>query len=191
MIKINLLPPEERKRSRRLKLPSFSGGGRGGPKTVWLIAGLVVYVGMIVAIASLQTKSISDFDTKIADAKEESKRLAPQLERIRKLTKEREEVDRRLAVIADLDRERYFRVALLNDISDKLPSNSWLTSVKEVGGTQVAIDGITFSNYLIADLMNNLEKSDRFNNVSLNIAQEGHMMDHKVIRFTLNSRITP
>ncbi len=72
---------------------------------------------MIVAIASLQAKSINDFDTKIAEAKEESKRLAPQLERIRKLTKEREEVDRRLAVIASLDRERYFRVALLNDIS--------------------------------------------------------------------------
>jgi hypothetical protein len=50
---------------------------------------------------------------------------------------------------------------------------------------------VTFSNYLIADLMNNLEKSDRFNGVNLNIAQEGHMMDHKVIKFTLNSRIAP
>jgi len=188
MIKINLLPPEERKRTRSLKLPSFSGGG---PKTVWLIAGLVIYAGMIAAIATIQTKSINDLDAKIAEAKEESQRLAPQLERIRKLTKEREEVDRRLAVIASLDRERYFRVQLLNDISEKLPSNSWLTSVKEVGGTQIAIDGVTFSNYLIADLMNNLEKSDHFNNVSLNIAQEGHMMDHKVIKFTLNSRIAP
>ena len=188
MIKINLLPQEERKRSRRLKLPSFSGGG---PKTIWLIAGLVIYVGMILAIGSLQAKSTNNLEAKIAEAKEESKRLAPQLERIRKLTKEREEVDRRLAVIASLDRERYFRVQLLNDISEKLPSNSWLISVKEVGGTQIAIDGVTFSNYLIADLMNNLEKSDHFNNVNLNIAQEGHMMDHKVIKFTLNSRIAP
>ena len=188
MIKINLLPPEERKRSRRLKLPSFSGGG---PKTIWLVAGLVIYVGMIIAIASLQAKSTNKLEAKIAEAKEESERLAPQLDRIRKLTKEREEVDRRLAVIASLDRERYFRVQLLNDISEKLPSNSWLISVKEVGGTQISIDGVTFSNYLIADLMNNLEKSDHFNNVNLNIAQEGHMMDHKVIKFTLNSRIAP
>jgi len=79
----------------------------------------------------------------------------------------------------------------MNDIAEKLPANSWLTSVKESGGTNVSIDGVTFSNYLIADLMNNLEKTDRFSNVTLSIAQEGRIDDYKVIQFTLNSRIAP
>lgn len=188
MIRINLLPPEDRRKTRRLKLPSFSGGG---PKTMWVIVAAVVYAGMLLAIGTLQARSIKNLETKIAVAKEESERLAPQLERIRILTKEREEVDKRLSVIASLDRERYFRVELLNTVSEQLPPNSWLTSMKEIGGTQMTIDGVTFSNYLIADLMNNLEKSRRFDNVSLNIAQEGHIMDHKVIQFTLNSRIAP
>ncbi|UCG52388.1 MAG: PilN domain-containing protein [Candidatus Latescibacterota bacterium] len=187
MIRINLLPMEDRKRSRRLRLPSFSGGG---PKTIWALVAVVVYVGMVAAMASLQAKKTKDLKAKIAEAEEESAKLAPQLERIRELTKEREEVDRRLGIIASLDRDRYFRVQVMNDIAEKLPPNSWLTSFNESGGTQVSIDGVTFSNYLIADLMNNLEKSDRFSNVTLNIAQEGHIKDHKVIQFTLNSRIT-
>ena len=188
MIRINLLPLEDRKKSRRLKLPSFSGGG---PKLIWALAAVVVYGGMVVAMAGLQAKTINDLETKIAAAKEESARLAPQLERIRKLTKEREEVNRRLNIIASLDRDRYFRVEVMNDIAEKLPANSWLTSVKESGGTNVSIDGVTFSNYLIADLMNNLEKTDRFSNVTLSIAQEGRIDDYKVIQFTLNSRIAP
>jgi type IV pilus assembly protein PilN len=188
MIRINLLPPEDRKRTRRIKLPRFSGGG---PKTVWMIAAFVVYAGMVAAIGTLQANQVKDLETKIAVAQEESKRLAPQLERIRKLTKEREEVDRRLGIIASLDRERYFRVQLLNEISETLPPNSWLTSVKETGGTQITIDGVTFSNYLIADLMTGLDKSQHFQNVALSIAQEGHIMDHKVIQFTLSSRVSP
>lgn len=188
MIKINLLPPEDRKKTRRIKLPALSGGG---PKAVWMIAGIVVYAGMVIAIGSLQSKSARDLEAKITKVKQESEALAPQLERIRQLTKEREEVDRRLGIIASLDRERYFRVQLLNDISEKMPPNSWLTSVKENGGTEITIDGVTFSNYLIADLMSSLDKSDHFDLVALSIAQEGRILDHKVIQFTLSSRITP
>lgn len=188
MIRINLLPPEDRKKTRRVKLPRFSGGG---PKTVWMIAAFVVYAGMVVAIASLQAKQVKDLETKVSQATEESQKLAPQLERIRKLTKEREDVNRRLSIIASLDRERYFRVRLINEISETLPPNSWLTSVKETGGTQITIDGVTFSNYLVADLMTGLDKSKHFKDVALSIAQEGHIMDHKVIQFTLSSTVTP
>jgi type IV pilus assembly protein PilN len=188
MIKINLLPPEDRKKTRRIKLPTFSGGG---PKALWMIAGLAVYAGMVIAVASLQSKSVGDLEAKIEKVKQESEALAPQLERIRKLTKEREEVDRRLGIIASLDRERYFRVELLNDISEKMPPNSWITAIKENGGTEIVIDGVTFSNYLIADLMTSLDKSDHFDLVSLSIAQEGKILEHKVIQFTLSSKITP
>ncbi len=114
MIRINLLPKTERKQKRVFKLPSFSGGG---PKMVWLVAGVVIFAGMLTATAMLQARRARDYEQKIAEAKKEAAKLAPQLERIRKLTQEREEVNRRLAVIATLDRDRYFRVQLLNDIS--------------------------------------------------------------------------
>ncbi len=187
MIRINLLPTHDRKQRRRLKLPSFSGGG---PKMVWAIAGVAVYVALTLVTAMLQMRATRDLEHKIAEARRESAELAPQLERIRKLTKEREEVNRRLAVIAELDKDRYFRVQILNDISTQLPENCWLTSLREQGGTSLTMEGITFSNYLIADLMNNLGKSERFNVVDLSIAQEGRILDHKVIQFTLQSQVS-
>ncbi len=188
MIRINLLPESERKTKRSFKLPSFSGGG---PKLVWLVAGVIIFAGMITAMSMLQGRKVREYEEKIAEAKLEAQELAPQLERIRKLTREREEVNRRLAVIAMLDRDRYFRVQLLNDISLQLPTNTWLTSVKERGGTSMTIEGVTFSNYLIADLMNNLEKTNRFTAVDLNIAQEGKILDNRVIKFTLQSNVSP
>jgi Tfp pilus assembly protein PilN len=187
MIRINLLPASERKQKRSFKLPSFSGGG---PKTVWVIVAITVYAGMVFATAMLQARSIRNLRHKVEEAQEEAAKLAPQLERIRKLTREREEVSKRLGVIAALDKDRYFRVKLLNDISTRLPANCWLTSVQEQGGTSMTLDGVTFSNFIVADLMNNLEKTDHFANVNLNIAQEGSMLDHKVIQFTLESQIS-
>jgi type IV pilus assembly protein PilN len=188
MIRINLLPVSERKQKRSFKLPSFSGSG---PKMVWLVAGVLIFAGMITATAMLQGRRVREYEEKIAEAKREAAELAPQLERIRRLTQEREEVNRRLTVIATLDRDRYFRVQLLNDISLQMPANTWLTSVKEQNGTSVTIEGVTFSNYLIADLMNNLEKTDRFTAVDLNIAQEGKILDNKVIQFTLQTNVSP
>jgi type IV pilus assembly protein PilN len=187
MIRINLLPADERKKSGGFKMPSISFGGA---KTVWLVAGVSIYLLMVLAISLLQARNVDELEGKIVVAKEEAARLAPQLERIRQLQKEREEVNRRLSVIAQLDRDRYYRVKLLNDVSMKLPPNTWLTSLKEQNGTTLTVDGVTFSNFLIADLMTNLEKSERVTGVMLNIAEEGRIDEHKVIQFTLQSRIT-
>ena len=109
--------------------------------------------------------------------------------KIRKLTKEREEVNRRLGIIASLDRDRYLRVQMLNDISMNLPANCWLVKLTEQGGSNVMIEGVTFSNYIIADLMNNLDKSKRFDNTALKVAEEGEIEKHRVIQFTLSSSV--
>jgi type IV pilus assembly protein PilN len=184
MIRINLLPSEERKKKRTISLPSISGG-----VVVWMTAAAVVYLGALFGVWALQGRTISDLDGKITEAKEESARLAPQLAKIRKLTREREEVNRRLNVIASLDRDRYLRVQMLNDLSLDLPQNCWFTQFTEQGGTRMTLEGVTFSNYTIADLMNNMEGSDRFSEVALVIAEEGQIDEHKVLKFTLNSKL--
>ena len=184
MIRINLLPSEERKAKRTISLPSISGGA-----LVWMSAVFVVYLGALFGVWTLQARTIADLDTKIKDAKEESARLAPQLAKIRKLTQEREEVNRRLNVIASLDRDRYLRVRMLNDLSMDIPDNLWFTQLTEQGGARITLDGVTFSNYIVADLMNNMESSDRFSEVALVIAEEGQMEENKVLKFTLNSKL--
>lgn len=184
MIRINLLPQEEKKSRRKISLPSISGG-----MVVWTVVVLVLYAGVVFSVSALQMKKIGELESKITEAKEESARLAPQLAKIRKLTKEREEVNRRLGIIANLDRDRYLRVEMMNEISVNLPANCWLINVTEEAGASVSVEGITFSNYIIADLMNNLDRSKRFGDTALKVAEEGDIEDHRVIQFTLNTQL--
>lgn len=185
MIRINLLPSDARKQRRKISLPSISGGA-----LVWVLVAVGVYAGVVLSISALQARKLNNLETKITEAKEESRRLAPQLAKIRKLTREREEVNKRLGIIATLDRDRYLRTKLMNDVSLSLPRNMWLTEVVEQGGTQMTVEGITFSNFTVADFMNNLEKKEMFSNLSLKVAEEGEMDGHRVVQFTLNSKLS-
>jgi type IV pilus assembly protein PilN len=184
MIRVNLLPQEDKKSRRKISLPSISGG-----VVVWTVVVLILYGGVVFSVSALQIKKLKGLEGQIMEAKEESARLAPQLAKIRKLTKEREEVNRRLGVIAALDRDRYLRVQMMNEISVNVPSNCWITNVIEQGGANVTIEGVTFSNYIIADLMNNLDKSKKFSDTALKVAEEGDIESHRVIQFELNARL--
>lgn len=184
MIKINLLPHDDRKSRRKISLPTISGGA-----VLWVSLGLFVYCGAVAGIWVLQNRKITDYETKILALKEESARLAPQLAKIRKLQAEREEVNKRLAIIAALDKNRYRHVRMMNDLALNVPANLWLTEVGESGGNKVRIEGITFSNFIIADFMTSLEGSGRFDTVALAKAEEGDMDGVRVVKFGISASL--
>lgn len=184
MIRINLLPADERSSKRKISLPTVSGGA-----VLWVALGIFVYAGAVAGIWVLQSRKIHDYDTKIAALKEESARLAPQLARIRQLQSEREQVNKRLGIIASLDKDRYLYVRSMNDLAVNVPANCWLTGVDEKGGSAVSIEGVTFSNFIIADFMTSLEKSGRFSDVALVKAEEGDIDDVKVVKFSLAAKL--
>jgi Tfp pilus assembly protein PilN len=80
MIKINLLPSEERSSKRKISLPTISGGA-----VLWVGLGVFVYAGAVTGIWVLQSRKVTDYETRIQALKDESARLAPQLAKIRKL----------------------------------------------------------------------------------------------------------
>ena len=98
MIKINLLPREERIKRREFKLPQMT--------TIYMVGGVAIFAAAILFTGIVQTHKVKALESKIEAANEESKKLAPQLAKIKQITKEREEVDSRLGIIADLDRYR-------------------------------------------------------------------------------------
>jgi type IV pilus assembly protein PilN len=184
MIRINLLPSEERRAKRKISLPNISGGA-----VLWVSLGTCLYVGAVAGIYVLQDRKIKDYETKIVALKEESARLAPQLAKIRKLQAEREEVNKRLAIIAALDKDRYLHVRMMNDLAVNVPDNCWLTEVNETGGTKMSLEGITFSNFIIADFMTSLEGSGRFGEVALAKAEEGDIDGVRVVKFAISASL--
>ena len=183
MIRINLLPEEEKVQRREFHLPEMS--------SVYLVAVVVIFIVAVLAVSFMQQHKVKDLEGKISVAQEESRKLAPQLAKIKQITKEREEVNRRLNIIANLDMHRYYRVKVLNDVSFNIPSNCWLTDIIEDTPNLYSINGIAFSNYTIADMMTNLESSQLFTKVDLEIAEKGKIKDREVMKFRLTASALP
>ncbi len=175
MIRINLLPQEEAPAQRAVRLPKIGS-------VVPLVAVLAVLAGMALAF-TYQARRIDELKSTIANEEAESRRLAPEIAKVQSLNRERDEVNRRLDVITQLDRDRYFRVHLLDELNRALPEHVWLTSLEEQGGTRYAIEGVTFSNFLVSDVLQNISRSPWISGVDLVVAEKGEINDVPVVKF--------
>ncbi len=186
MIRINLLPKEER--ARRRSMPTIRVPQIG---TVVPFAALGVVILVVATIATLHGREISRLRKDVAEQRAEAERYKPQLEKIRQITQKREEVRARLDIIARLDRQRYYRVQLLDEITKSVPENCWITNVTELSERRYQLDGVTFSNFIVARFMDNLVAKDRWTDVELDVAEKGDIEDLEVVKFTVFSNAQP
>ncbi len=175
MIRINLLPREELPKQRSIKLPQV---GAFAPLAMVLVA-----VVVITASYFHQSKQISALNVTIAEEEAESRRLAPEIAKIKRLNKQRKDLNDRLDVITDLDRDRYFRVHLMDELNRSLPEHMWLTRFEDIGGDSYQVEGVTFSNFLISDFLQSVTNSPWFAAVDLTVAEKGAIGDVQVIKF--------
>jgi type IV pilus assembly protein PilN len=133
---------------------------------------------------------VASLKADIAHAREEAEKLRPQIQTIQELTQKREELTRRLNVIAALDKNRLWRVKLVDELSKCVPDHLWLTSYEEIGPDQVKVEGVTFSNLLVADFMSRLEASPLYGDVDLIIAEKGQIDQRNVVKFTITAKMT-
>jgi len=182
MIRINLLPREARQTRRKIQFPKI------GSLMPVLVLGIVI--ALFAAISVFQTLQIGRLKADIARAEQESEKLRPQIQTIQELTLKREELTRRLNVIQDLDKTRLQRVMLVDELSRCVPEHLWLTSYEETGGNKVQIEGVTFSNLLVADFMTRLEASPLYGSVDLLVAEKGQIDQRNVVKFKVTALMT-
>lgn len=184
MIRINLLPGEER-RQRRTAV-SFKAGDLIVPMAL-LAAVLLVMAGT----AMSQRTRLGQLTRSVADVDAQARTLAPQIERVKRLAQERAELDLRLGIIHKLEKGRTQSVRLMDELARCLPDHLWLTSAVENGAGQVSVEGVTLSNLVVSDFMSRLERSPMFSNVELEIAQRAAVGDKNVVNFNVSCQVTP
>jgi type IV pilus assembly protein PilN len=146
------------------------------------------------AIYAMQRARITSLRADIAQAEVELRGLRPQIDRIDKLVAEREELNLRLSIIQGLSRDRYRAVETMDNIADEVPDYLWLTRLAETASGQVTVEGLTFSNLMVADLMSRMEGSDVFDNVALTVAERAKAnssSERPVLSFTVTARVQP
>lgn len=185
MIRVNLLPIEERPAHTHPSLEMPRGD-------FWLP--IIISVAVLVPLAGIgvmQQFKIASLRSDIVQAEIETRRLKPQIDRVRALEKERAEVNRRLLSVTDLARDRYLPVQVMDELATHTPDNLWLTRFSNKTNGELVLEGMTFSNLLVADLMTRMEEADIFDRVALTVSERKMIGDNKVVKFTLSSRIRP
>lgn len=181
MIAVNLLPKEER--SEELKL------GRPRVRFLGWVAGavvVVVIVGGSQLMAEMKTQALRE---ELMIAEQENAHLKSQAELVRQLDARRQQLESRLSLVFDLSRDRRLSLQLIDQLASRIPDHLWLTKVEQSGvGTQL-IEGVTFSNLIVAELMSRLSDAEAYQNVDLTVAERGLIGEEPVVKFSLSAHV--
>lgn len=184
MIRVNLLPREGK--AQRKPAMTFKVGDLVLPVAMLAAAGMV-----IAGTAVSQRVRIANLDKSISDVEAQSRALAPQIERVQRLAQERAELDLRLGIITRLEQGRTQSVRLMDELARCIPDHLWLTGTSQDAGSNLQLEGVTYSNLVVSDLMSRLERSPMFAGVELDVAERGAVGDHDVVRFRVTCQVTP
>ena len=69
------------------------------------------------------------------------------------------------------------------------PDYLWLTKLTQGGVGGVAMEGQTFSNLLVAELMSRMQEDGFFDDVSLSVSERKMVAGQAVVQFTLDTKI--
>ncbi len=156
MIKINLLPPEEKiERKIKITLP---------PIGIYEIAGtLILLVSLLWTFFSCSTTKakISDLRNKIKRDSTELASLKEVQKKVQMLEKTKNDFQRKVNIAKRLLSSINTEVMILDELSKALPDYVWLKSFTHTGN-MVKIEGASFSNLFIADFIQNLKASPVF-----------------------------
>ncbi|MBU1702109.1 MAG: PilN domain-containing protein [Candidatus Eisenbacteria bacterium] len=183
MISVNLLPEEERILEGR-----FGGAPRWGVvlPIVLSCAILLPLGGMVL----MQRTKIANLKEDIARTQVEKARLAPQVQLVQDLVSRQRELRDRLRVLRDLGRNRTEMVRVVDELARHIPENLWLTKFSLNPGGGYRLEGTTFSNLLVADLMGRLESSDLFYKVDLVESKRDLLGEEPIIKFAILFTLT-
>ncbi len=173
MIEVNLLPGGKKRVSRgpklSFKLPSFDAL----PKDKWILgaAGVVIVVVGAVAFLYLTTSGRhAELEVSVEGAVADSARYADLIQQNDQMVARRDSIAQRVAIIQEIDGDRYVWPHILDEVARALPDYTWLTELLQVSAgeeLQFRIVGRAGNNFAVTQFMENLEASLFIRNVDL------------------------
>jgi Tfp pilus assembly protein PilN len=184
MIRINLLPKEEK--SQRRATIQFQVGDMVLPVGILALAATTIF-GVVMS----QNARIGSLNRSIADIDAQSRALAPQIEKVKRLAQERAELDLRLGIISKLEKGRTQSVRLMDELARCVPDHLWMTQTQQEASGQLSLEGVTYSNLVVSDFMSRLERSPLFADVELAVAEKSQVLQKDVVKFRITCNVTP
>ncbi len=177
MIRINLLPVKISKRQEAVRNELVVAAGA-------LAVIILVLVGVQVAMSA----KVNGVDAENASLKREIQHKQQILDEVEAMEKLREELEKKLAVIGQLERNKTGPVMMLDQLSQATPEKLQLQRLDEKNG-RVQLTGVAVSNEVISQFLSNLEKSPRFTDVYLNAIDQVEVAGVKLKDFSITAKL--
>lgn len=180
MIKINLLPYHEiAKKETHLRQITLIAGGT----VLFLLCLAVIYLWA--------TGSVKSLEDEVKGKEARLVALNKMVGEVDRIKKEKQVLERKLAVIGELERGRVYTVKLLADIASHVPIGSvWLEKLLQASGG-IQIEGKARDNFAIVQLMKNLEASPFIQSVELVSSKQIEEAQVKLQQFQLSCVLKP
>lgn len=181
MIKINLLPPEIRKKAEKKRMVALAG------------LGVLVFVLIIFGVYGQKVLRYRKLARELKRIENELRRLDPVLKEIEQKQREKEVLVKKYQVMKDLMRNTLIYPQFFEELVNLLPDNVWFSNLTTKSSPEspileVNLDASALDNYAIADFLVNLEKKGCFTDIELGAIQKTGEEREAVLNFRLTFR---
>ena len=183
MIKINLLPVRAAKK-KETAIQQIS---------IFCVSILLVAV-VIMSLYGLKLGQISSAKNDITAANNKITELKAKIGKLEELKKFKEQVKKKLDVLAQLRKNKTGPAQRLATLSNITPDKLWLTAYAE-SNENVKLAGVAYTEDLIAQFMRNVQASNDYTGVELIVSEQKVISDTKLksfeLSFKLKSMVSP
>lgn len=177
MIEINLLPVREARRKADLR-----------QQLMQLVLVLILSAATIAYADSRISTQIENSERRILQMEADIKQFQPQLDQVAAFRKKKANLEKKIDVIASLDRARRGPVRVLDEFAAHVPERVWLTGLK-TEGSAITISGASLDNELVASLLQAMGDSPYFDKVDLDSTVLGEKDGLKVVTFSVQASL--
>jgi type IV pilus assembly protein PilN len=182
VIKINLAPPERRRRRAglSLELPSFNLG----------VLFAIIYLVAVVGIGLTWLWRSAAESRLIAQVQKDKAELSVLKATIGQGAKIKEQVaalKARLNAIDELSKNQHRSIALLDAFIDTVPPDLWINTLEDKGAV-LKVSGTAHSPTAVSDFMFNLRRSGRFKDIDIIIARQDLAKNPRPVTFEVTCR---
>ena len=175
MIRINLLPKVEIKKPKKGIGEIFVG-----------TLALLVVLGVILATHFSQAGKIEKTRKEIKSTEKKIAALKDVEDKVNEFKEKNKELERRIQIIADLEKKRSGPLYVMDSLSTSIPARSWVDNIKSKGSS-TTITGIAWNEFTVAEFMKNLQNSNYFKNVKLKVIKQEDVSSLPLRKFEITS----
>jgi type IV pilus assembly protein PilN len=173
MIQINLLPVRQLKRQVVLR------------RQLYMFAAIIATVSLGVGgVWLMDRRAIAQNEAEQAELHVSLERLKPIVDEVSTLERREKLLNARIETIQRLRSNQRGPVHVLDALSRNLPDQTWLETIDESAGVY-KVAGYALTNFAVADLLRNLQRSKEFTGVDLILSEQVMIANREVKKFII------